>query len=112
MKNTSEEGIFFLFFLSHLRFADDIILIKTNKLQLQTMLSQLNNESQKIGLKMNLSKTKIMTNIDDDTIIKIGNDEIKIVENYVYLGHNLKLGLGNQTAEVRRRVGLGWAAFE
>ena len=67
-------------FLSHLRFADDIILITTNKLQLQTMLSQLNNESQEIGLKMNLSKTKIMTNIDDDTIIKIGNDEIEIVE--------------------------------
>ena len=52
-----------------------------------------------------------MTNIDDDTIIKIGNDEIEMVENYVYLGHNLKLGLGNQTAEVRRRVGQGWAAF-
>ena len=42
----------------------------------------------------------------------IGNDEIEIVENYEYLGHNLKLGLGNQTAEVRRRVGLDWAAFE
>src|ERR1700743_921208 len=58
---------------------------------------------------MNLSKTKIMTNIEDDTVIKIGNDKIEVVGNYTYLGHNL--GLENQTAEIRRRVGLGWAAF-
>jgi endonuclease/exonuclease/phosphatase family metal-dependent hydrolase len=98
-------------FLSHLRFADDIILFATNKRQLQKMLTQLNEKSQKIGLKMNLSKTKIMTNIEDDTIIKIGNEVIEVVENYKYLGHNLKLGLANQTAEVTRRIGLGWAAF-
>ena len=29
----------------------------------------------------------------------------------MYLGHKLKLGLDNQTAEVKRRIGLGWAAF-
>src|ERR1700753_4275953 len=48
-------------FLNHLRFADDIILIATDLDQLQTMMNQLHQVSSKIGLKMNLSKTKIMT---------------------------------------------------
>ena len=29
----------------------------------------------------------------------------------MYLGHKLKLGLDNQTSEIKRRIGLGWAAF-
>ena len=98
-------------YLSHLRFADDIVLIAVDLDQAQVMLQQLNDESSKIGLKMNLSKTKIMTNIDDDRDIKIGDTVIERVDNYIYLGHKLKLGLDNQTAEIRRRIGLGWAAF-
>jgi hypothetical protein len=39
-------------------FADDIVLIAaTNMEQIETMLLQLNEEAQKIGLKMNMSKT-------------------------------------------------------
>ena len=98
-------------YLSHLRFADDIVLIALDLDQAQVMLQQLNEESSKIGLKMNLSKTKVMTNIDDDRDIKIGDTIIERVDSYVYLGHKLKLGLDNQTAEVKRRIGLGWAAF-
>src|ERR1700761_3580759 len=98
-------------YLSHLRFADDIVLIAMDLDQAQVTLQQLNEESSKIGLKMNLSNTKIMTNIDDDRDIKIGDTVIERVDNYIYLGHKLKLSLNNQTAEIRRRIGLGWAAF-
>ena len=80
-------------YLSHLRFADDIILIAADLDQAQIMLEQLNEESSKVGLKMNLSKTKIMTNIDDDRDIKIGDTVIERVDSYVYLGLKLKLGL-------------------
>lgn len=62
-------------------------------------------------MKRNRLKTKIMTNIEDDKVIKIGNDVITVVETYKYLGHNLKLGLYSQTAEIKRRIGHGWAAF-
>ena len=98
-------------YLSHLRFADDIVLMALDLDQAQVMLQQLNEESSKVGLKMNLSKTKVMTNIDDDREIKIGDTVIERVDTYVYLGHKLKLGRDNQTAEVKRRIGLGWAAF-
>src|SRR6201996_9203477 len=98
-------------FLNHLRFADDIVLMAPNLEQLEMMLLQLNAESQKVGLKMNLSKTKVMTNIEEQSEIEIGDKVIKVVESYIYLGHCIKLGLLNQTAEVKRRIGLGWAAF-
>ena len=51
---------------SHLRFFDDIVFIAVDLDQDQGMLQQLNEELSKIGLEMNLSKTKIMTNIYDD----------------------------------------------
>ena len=101
-------------FLSHLRFADDIVLVALDLDQAQVMLEELNEEANKVGLKMNLSKTKIMTNIDDDREMKIGDTIIERVDRQrvdVYLGHKLKLGLDNQTAEIKRRIGLGWAAF-
>lgn len=40
-------------------------------------------------------------NIDDDTVIKIGDNVIERIDSYVYLGHKLKLGLDHQTAEVK-----------
>ena len=67
-------------FSSHLRFADDICLIAMGLDQAQVMIQQLNDESMKIGLKMNLSKTKIMTNIDDDSETKIGDTVIETDE--------------------------------
>src|SRR6202012_6100007 len=95
-------------FLNHLRFADDIVQIAPNLEKLEMMLLQLNAESQKVGLKMNLSKTKIMTNIEEQSEIEIGDRVIEVVESYIYLGLCIKLGLLNQTAEVKRRIGLGW----
>ena len=73
------------------------------------MLEQLNNAVKKVRLRMNLSKTKIMSDTTTDIII-----EHRIVENvneYVYLCHAIKLSKKNQTAEINRRISLTWAAF-
>ena len=48
--------------LTHLRFADDIILMSSSAKDLETMLTDLDTVSREIGLTMNTSKTKIMTN--------------------------------------------------
>lgn len=45
---------------------------------------------------MNLSKSKVMTNIDDDRDIKISDIVIERLDSYMvyqYVGHKLKLGL-------------------
>jgi hypothetical protein len=95
--------------LNHLRFADDIVLISSDPIELTEMLTELNDVSKEVGLVMNVSKTKVMS--PTPTQVIIGGREIENVKEYVYLGHKLVLGKENQSAELRRRIGLSWAAF-
>ena len=48
--------------LTHLRFADYIVLISNNAEHLQEMLNDLSRESLKVGLKMRKGKTRVMFN--------------------------------------------------
>ena len=92
--------------LTHLRFADDILLVSHEPLELQTMMRELSEESQKAGLKMNIKKTKVMmsSRLKDHTITVEGRI-IEKVEHYTYLGKNISLE--NETAgEVKRRIQL------
>ena len=47
-------------FLSNLRFADDIFLCTETPQERQQMLHELSDESRRMGLKMNIAKTKVM----------------------------------------------------
>jgi len=50
-------------------------------------MEELNNESSKIGLKMNLSKTKVIYNQHvAKRKIKVSGETIGLVDEYVYLG--------------------------
>lgn len=95
--------------LSHLRFADDIVLFSSDTKELATMIQELKEASRIVGLKMNLQKTKIMSPTNIPVIIE--NHTLEVVDEYVYLGHIIKLGKNNQTAEITRRIGLSWTAF-
>ena len=48
--------------LTHLRFADGIVLIARSARKLEQMLIELDRKSSEEGLKMNPTKTKLMTN--------------------------------------------------
>ena len=48
---------------------------------------------------------------DTTTDIIIAHRSVENVNEYVYLGHTIKLGKKNQTAEISRIIGLTWAAF-
>lgn len=58
-------------------------------------------------MSMNLQKTKIMSSAN----IFVTIENLEVVDEYVYLGHNIKLRESNQTAEITRRISLMWAAF-
>ncbi|XP_030766839.1 uncharacterized protein LOC115890677 [Sitophilus oryzae] len=60
---------------------------------------------------MNYTKTKIITNTDENITTRINQEKIERVEEYIYLGQMIKLKKENQTAEIKRRVRLAWAAF-
>ncbi|CAF4821695.1 unnamed protein product [Pieris macdunnoughi] len=55
--------------LTHLRFADDIVLFAKTPADLSKMINDLASESAKAGLKLNPEKTKIMTNGNKDPVI-------------------------------------------
>jgi hypothetical protein len=97
-------------YLNHLRFADDIVIISEDLKELNDMIKQLHDASLKVGLEMNISKTKILSPSNSNNLT-INNKAIETVDEYVYLGHKIKLGKENQIAEIPRRIGLGWAAF-
>lgn len=74
------------------------------------MLRDLNIVSQQVGLKMNMSKTKIMSNAHVAPMpVHVGSDVIEVVDHYVYLGQTIKLGRANFDKEVSRRIQLGWS---
>ncbi|KAJ8727619.1 hypothetical protein PYW07_001738 [Mythimna separata] len=50
-------------YIIHLQFADDIIVMAETTEELRTMLSDLSRAFERVGLKMNMDKTKLMVNI-------------------------------------------------
>ncbi|CAG9831264.1 unnamed protein product [Diabrotica balteata] len=75
------------------------------------MIEELHTESLKKGLKMNFSKTKLISYKDNKSMINIEGTEIEHVGEYTYLGQKVKVSKENQTTEISRRVKMGWAAF-
>ena len=46
--------------INNLRYADDTTLMAESKEELKSLLMKVNEESEKVGLKLNIQKTKIM----------------------------------------------------
>ena len=96
-------------YLSHLRFADDIIIFTRNIAELHEMLQELNQASLEVGLSMNFKKTKIMCSKhaeDTNRKITIDNNEIEEVDHYIYLGQRISMETASKEQEIKRRITL------
>ena len=71
-------------FLSNLRFVADIFICTETPQELQQMLQELSDESRRIGLKMNIAKTKVI--LVDNSPINVNNVLIENVQGHVYFG--------------------------
>ena len=49
--------------ISNLRYADDITLMAESKEELKSLLTKVKEETEKVGLKLNIQKTKIMASV-------------------------------------------------
>jgi len=97
--------------LSNLRFADDVGLLSHSLIELQDMINELQEESEKIGLKANMEKTKIIINsYATKGSIKIRGEELQIVDEIVYLGQQITMK-SSRSGEIQRRISAGWIAF-
>jgi hypothetical protein len=96
--------------LTHLMFADDIVVFAENSAALQEMVNSLCGESLKVGLSINESKTKIMTNEKQDPIVLNGK-RLEYVKNYIYLGKQVSFNESSNEEEVDRRITKSWNSF-
>ena len=69
--------------ISNLRYVDDTILMAENEEELKSLLMKVKEESEKIGLKVNIQKTKIMAS-GPITSWQIDGETVKTVTDFIF----------------------------
>ena len=70
--------------INNLRYADDTTLMAESKKELKSPLMKVKEESEKVGLKLNIQKTKIMTS-GRITSWQIDGEAIETVTDFIFL---------------------------
>ena len=71
--------------INNLRYADDTTLMAESEEELKSLLIKVKEESEKVGLKLNIQKTKIMAS-HPITSWKIDGETVEIVADFIFLG--------------------------
>ena len=88
--------------INNLRYADDTTLVAESKEQLKSLLMKVKEESEKVGLKFNIQKTKIMVS-GPITSCKIDGES---VVDFIFLGSKITEDC-DCSHEIKRRLLLG-----
>ena len=70
--------------INNLRYADDIALMAESEDELRSLLMKVKEESEKVGLKLNIQKTKIMAS-GPITSWEIDGETVKTVAYFIFL---------------------------
>ena len=70
---------------NNLRYADDTILMAESEEELKTFLMKVKEESEKVGLKLNIQKTKIMAS-GPITSWQIDGETVETVSDFIFWG--------------------------
>ena len=90
--------------INNLRYADDITLMAESK-ELKSLLIKVKQESEKVGLKLNIQKTKIMAS-GPITSWRIDEETVETVIDFI-LGASKITADGDCSHEIKRRLLLG-----
>ena len=71
--------------INHLRYADDTTLLAENEEELKSLLMKVKVESEKVGLKLNIQKTKIMAS-GPITSWQIDGERVETVADFIFMG--------------------------
>ena len=74
--------------INNLRYADDNTLMAENKEELKSLLVKVKDESEKVGLKLNIQKTKIMA-FNPITSWQIDGQTMETVTDFIFLGSKI-----------------------
>ena len=95
--------------INNLRYADDTIPMAESEEELQSFLMKVKEESEKVGLKLNIQKTKITAS---GPIIswQIDGETVEAVADFIFLGSKITAD-GDCSHEIKRHLLLGRKAM-
>ena len=91
--------------INNLRYADDTTLMAESEEELKSLLMKVEEESEKVGLKLNIQKTKIMAS-SPITSWEIDGETMETVSDFIFLGSKITAD-GDCSHEIKRRLLLG-----
>ena len=74
--------------INDLRYADDTTLMEESEEELKSLLMKVKVESEKVGLKLNIQKTKIMASCPT-TSWEIDGETVETVSDFIFLGSKI-----------------------
>ena len=95
--------------INNLRYADDTTFMAESKEELKSLLMKVKEESEKVGLKLNIQKTKIMAS-GSITSWQIDGKTMETVTDFIFLGFKITAD-GDYSNEVNRCLLLGRKAM-
>ena len=90
--------------ISNLRYADDTTLMAESE-ELKSLLMKVKEESEKVGLKLNIQNTKIMAS-SLITSSQIDGETVERVADFIFLGSKITVA-GDYSHEIKRHLLLG-----
>ena len=91
--------------INNLRYADDTTLMADSEEELKSLLMKVREKSEKVGLKLNIQKTKIMAS-GPITSWQIDWETVETVRDFIFLGSIIIAG-GDYSHEIKRCLLLG-----
>ena len=95
--------------INNLRYADDTTLMAESEDELKSLLTKVKEESEKVGLKLNIQKTKIMAS-SPITSWQIDGETMEIVRDFILGGSKITTD-GDCSHEIQRHLLLGRKAL-
>ena len=92
--------------ISNLRYADDTTLMAESEEKIKSLLMKVKEEREKVGLKLNIQKTKMMGSCPI-TSWQIGGETVEIVADFIFLGSKITADGGDCSHEIKRCLLLG-----
>ena len=91
--------------INNLRYADDTNFVAQSEKDLRSLLMKVKEESEKVGLKFNIQKSKIMAS-GPITSWEIDGETVETVSDFIFLGSKITAD-GDCSHEIKRRLLLG-----
>ncbi|KAB0354353.1 hypothetical protein FD755_022891 [Muntiacus reevesi] len=91
--------------INNLRYTEDATLMAESEEELKSLLMKVKEESEKVGLKLNIQKTKIMAS-SPITSWQIDGETVETVTDFIFLGSKITAD-GDCSHEIKRRLLLG-----